>query len=391
MKLLHVVNTLDPRAGGVSQAVRSIARALASHGWKSEAVTADAQGAQLEATCEFSIHALGPGKFGWAYAPRLRPWLAANLPSFDAVMLHGLWQHPGVAIAGAIAHMRRAGQPAPRFFVMPHGMLDPYFQRAPDRRIKALRNWFYWKLLERRTIEIADALLFTCEEEKELAREAFRPYAPRRELVAGLGVEEPPARTAAMAAAFAAHCPAVGGRPYLLFLSRIHPKKGVDLLLRAYAGARWKNAAPDLVVAGPCEDAAYHESLRAQARALGLEGTDTLRLHWVGMLTGDAKWGALYGCEAFVLPSHQENFGIAVVEALACGRPVLISNRVNIWREIQGSGFVSDDNDEGTRSLLEAWDANCGEAGMEMRARSCFDKYYAMEAVGECFADILKR
>jgi glycosyltransferase involved in cell wall biosynthesis len=72
------------------------------------------------------------------------------------------------------------------------------------------------------------------------------------------------------------------------------------------------------------------------------------------MLNGEAKWGALYGCEAFVLPSHQENFGIAVVEALACGRPVLISDQVNIWREIVegGAGLVAEDTLEGTYTLL---------------------------------------
>jgi hypothetical protein len=77
-------------------------------------------------------------------------------------------------------------------------------------------------------------------------------------------------------------------------------------------------------------------------------------VHAVDMLSGAAKWGALYGCEAFVLPSHQENFGIAVVEALACGKPVLISDQVNIWREIveDGAGLVEGDTEEGVEKLL---------------------------------------
>ena len=75
------------------------------------------------------------------------------------------------------------------------------------------------------------------------------------------------------------------------------------------------------------------------------------------MLEGDCKWGAFHSANAFVLPSHQENFGIAVAEALACGLPVLISDKVNIWREIQsdGAGIVAPDSLEGTQHLLQSW------------------------------------
>jgi glycosyltransferase involved in cell wall biosynthesis len=90
------------------------------------------------------------------------------------------------------------------------------------------------------------------------------------------------------------------------------------------------------------------------------------------MLSGDLKWGAFREAEVFVLPSHQENFGIAVVEALACGTPVLISRPVNIWREIEssGAGLVDSDTVEGCTRLLEQW-LNLGDqAKMEMAARA---------------------
>ncbi len=106
-----------------------------------------------------------------------------------------------------------------RCFVMPHGMLDPWFQRDRSRRVKAVRNWFYWWLVERGVVNSADALLFTCQQELELARTTFGGYRPKREIVVGLGIEEPPAFEPKMQEAFAARCPDLNGRPYLLFMS----------------------------------------------------------------------------------------------------------------------------------------------------------------------------
>ena len=94
------------------------------------------------------------------------------------------------------------------------------------------------------------------------------------------------------------------------------------------------------MIAGPGLDTAFGREMRQLAESLCPQPstlTPQPAVFFPDMLTGDAKWGALYGCEAFVLPSHQENFGIAVVEALACGKPVLISNQVNIWREIEAA------------------------------------------------------
>ena len=134
-------------------------------------------------------------------------------------------------------------------------------------------------------------------------------------------------------------------------------------------------AHPDavLLMAGP-GDAEYLAELRRLAPA------SAGSIRWLGMLSGDSKWGALHAAEAFVLPSHQENFGIAVVEALACGKPTLISNKVNIWREIadDGAGLVEEDDRAGTSRLLEHWlglPAGDREA-MARRARVSFEQRF---------------
>ncbi len=264
-------------------------------------------------------------------------------------------------------------------------MLDPYFQRATGRRIKAIRNWVYWRLIERKTVNNADGLLFTCEQEKLLARKSFRPYAPKLEIIVGLGVEEPPAYTNAMQLAFFEKCEQKIKTAYLLFLGRVNEKKGVDLLIEAYASI-CKTKSPEipvLVIAGPELESPFGRKIRK----IVMEN-DTLKnkVFFTGMLSGDNKWGAFYGSDAFILPSHQENFGIAVVEAMACSKPVLISNQVNIWREIQesGGGLIENDTEEGFIKILQDWNslAVTEKRKMNLNARKSFETYFS----GDVFA-----
>jgi len=129
-------------------------------------------------------------------------------------------------------------------------------------------------------------------------------------------------------------------------------------------------------MAGPGLETGYGRRMQELAAQLCPPSS----VHWPGMLTGDAKWGALYQAEAFVLPSHQENFGIAVAEAMACGTPVLISNQINIWREIaqDNAGLVANDTAAGTVQLFRQWQnlSPKDRRRMKSAARSCFNNRF---------------
>ncbi|MES2775203.1 MAG: glycosyltransferase [Bacteroidota bacterium] len=362
MNILHVIGSMNPSTGGPCQGLRNSIPELEKMGVHREVVSLDDPGSSFIGRDTFPIHALGPGKGPWCYSAKLLPWLIENMDRFDAVIVNGLWLFHSYAVQKAMTSLRnrrKANQKIPKLFIMPHGMLDPYFQKASGRKLKAIRNWIYWKLIESKIVNKADGLLFTCEEELRLARQPFKPYRPKMEINVSYGIAEPPVFTPNMKKTFIDKCPALNGDNYLLFLSRIHHKKGTDLLLKAYKSIIEdpKNASvkmPKLVIAGPGLETAYGEKLHKMVK-----DTPSLKqsVFFPGMLTGDAKWGAFYGCDAFVLPSHQENFGIAVAESLACSKPVLISDQVNIWREIKdaGAGIVAKDSQEGTLELITKW------------------------------------
>jgi glycosyltransferase involved in cell wall biosynthesis len=199
--------------------------------------------------------------------------------------------------------------------------------------------------------------------------------------VAPLGAVPPEGETnsdsEAQRQAFFAICPAVRGKRFLLFLGRIDPKKGCDLLVDAFVRLAGRDPELELVMAGP-DAQNWRPKLEQKAAAAGVAA----RIHWPGMLRGDAKWGAFYAAEAFVLPSHQENFGIAAAEALACAKPVLLSDKVNIAAEIarDGAGLMEPDTAAGTERLLQRWIELPGaeRERMAIRALECFQARYDM-------------
>ena len=366
MRILHVIGTIDPAAGGPTEVVRVLIENR-PEGSSAEVVTLDDPAAAFVREAKYPIHALGPVKTIYGYSAKLAPWLKKNCTNYDGVVVHGMWQYCGLAVW-------RAMKGSVPYAVFPHGMLDPYFKRAFP--MKHLKKWIYWALVEYWVLRGARRVLFTCEAEAELAKESFWLHRWRAQVVP-FGTTPPTGDEAVQREAFYAACPAVRGRRFLLFLGRIHPKKGCDLLIDAFVKLAASDVGLDLVMAGP-DAQNWRAELEQSATAAGVAA----QIHWPGMLQGDAKWGAFYASEAFVLPSHQENFGIAVAEAMACGRPVLLSDKVNIAAEIaaDGAGLMEVDTAEGAERLLARWIAlpQAEREAMGVRARECFHRRYDM-------------
>lgn len=390
MRILHIIARLDPEKGGVGEATRTIVKGLKQQNVDNEIVCLDIPNAEFLKKEDCLIHPLGPAENSWNYSKRLLPWLNQNLHRFDSVILHGLWLYQDFAVKKAVKKFNKEnGKAKLKFFIVPHGMLDPYFQRAVSRKIKAIRNYIYWQFIEAQIIKQSDGILYTCKREMELAQQTFWPFKPKFQAVVGLGVDDPPCHSKAMDQAFYKLFPRLAGKKYYLFLSRIHEKKGVDLAIKAFKENVSLQQGNDqdaiMVIAGPGMDTFHGAYIKALVKELELED----RVIYAGMLTGLEKWGAFYNADVFVLPSHQENFGIAVVEAIACRLPVLISDQINIYKEIveSNAGIASSDNEAGTNSSFLRWQSmdNQMKKAMRISARNCFLQTFSVQKASAKF------
>jgi glycosyltransferase involved in cell wall biosynthesis len=340
----------------------------------------DAPGTEIDARLRADeVFLVGPPRLNYGYTPKLVPWLQQHGRDYDVIVVHGMWQYHGYAVAKVARAMGL------RYVVFLHGMLDPWFARQYP--LKHLKKWLYWPWGEYPVLEGARLVLFTAEDELRLARESFPLYAVRERMV-GFGVRRREMAAPEAREAFLSAFPHLRSTRNLLFLSRIHPKKGCDLLIEAFSRVAAQDPALHLVLAGP-DSVGWRAQLAARAEQLGL----TARITFTGMLTGAVKWGAYDASEVFVLPSHQENFGIVVAEALASGVPVLTTHKVNIWREIQnaGAGLVNEDTLAGVDRLLADWLAldTPQQQAIRDRALPCFEQCFELQRTTSQLLDAL--
>ena len=366
MKVLHTIPTIDPASGGTVEGLRQLCHIYRIGGHEIEVASLDSPESIDAYNFPAKVFALGPGRGVYGYSRRAIPWLKANIHRYDVVLINGIWSYNTVATYRALA-----GTNIP-FAIFTHGMLDPYFKKQFP--FKHLKKSIYWHTTLRRIMHDANAVLFTCEEEKILARQSFPRYRVH-EVVVPFGIFGPNCDLEAAAEEFFDRWPNLRGKRLAISLGRVHPKKGTDILIEAFASTLAENPAWHLVIAGP-DQIGWQKELEALAIKLGIAD----RITWTGMLQGTLKWGAFAASEVFVLPSHQENFGIVVAEALSCSLPVIVSDKVNIWRETMSywAGLVSEDTLDGINYSLRRWSSLTCEEITDLRARGkkCFDERF---------------
>jgi len=353
MRALHVIPSAAPGDGGPNVAVRALARGLVTRGIDVTVATTNADGHRsLDVPIGSPVIEDGvvyryfertlPGS--WKFSWPLTRWLWTHAGSYDVVHVHALFSYATIPGCRAAAHA-----PVP-YILRPLGTLSEW-----SLEHRAWKKRPYYALLERSHLDMAAAIHVTSDAESDdVARLGYGD----RVRVIPLGVDvndRPPVRVR----------PETGQPMRLLFLSRLHPKKNVPILLRAVA-AMSEAPAVQLTVAGE-GDGEYRAELVALARELGVVD----RVTFIGHVSGDQKQQLLASSDCFILPSAHENFGIAVAEALGAGLPVIVTPGVALAPNVAsaGAGLVAEPTEEGIAAAI-SWAASHPAALLEMGERA---------------------
>ncbi|NEW07155.1 glycosyltransferase [Paenibacillus sp. SYP-B3998] len=324
MKILHVLPHLATRYGGPVKAGIEMASSLVRLGHEVSIFTTNIDGpGNLDVPLDAPVFKNGveiryfpvqQPRF-WHTSLALARALKKEIPKYDIVHIHSLYLFHSLVTGH---YCRKFNVP---YIVRPHGTLDPFMYKRHRLRKSVMEVWF-----ENNNIKKAAALHYTAAEEMTLA-EPVTFNAPGFVVPNGLNVTEYdhlPAK-----GSFRQEYPELEGKKIILFFSRINFKKGLDILIEAFHLVHQKHEDTVLVITGP-DNEGYGDKVREWIQAKHL----TDKVIFTGMLTGDKKLAVLRDADLFALPSYSENFGIAVVEAMACGVPVVISDKINIWREV---------------------------------------------------------
>ncbi len=370
MKILRIIDSMSPAIGGPSEGIRNIIPEMAKHGITNEVVCFDNPLESFIKESKFKIHALGKGYSKWSYNKLFENWLEKNYTNYNLIIIHGLWLYQTYAVYRLINKIKNKYSNQ-KFYGMPHGMLDPYFQYAKSRKIKAIRNYIYWHLIESKYIKSLDGVLFTSDIELQNARKTFSNYKPKKEIMCSYGINDLSNTTIKNE---------MGN--YLLFLGRIDSKKGIDLIIKAYDKLINLNSIelPNLIIAGSIHDENYYNYCN---EIVSKNNNLKDKISFRNFVQGEEKKELINNCMALILPSHQENFGISVAEALSFGKPVLISNKVNIHEIIlrENCGFVEENSVEGCIKLITSFVSLSPNQTQEMNlnAIQAFKRNFSIE------------
>ena len=329
MRVLHVISNLNSKAGGTFTAVRDIAIAQAKSGLYVSVCTTyrgvdeflDLEKLRIlflnSGIALYTFKAVSPMLVSW----KLYKWLNGRR-DFDCLHLHGLYRLP-TSIAAYFAYKNKIP-----YLMTPHGSLVPFLYKQSRYGYWGLRlKRLYEYILEKHNLDRASAIHFTSHEEA-LDAGVLNIKAPF--VVLPIGIDWQSYESLPQFGSFRQLAKLDSDTPLILFLGRVDFKKGIDLLVHSFAQVLKKIPRARLAIVGP-DSSGYLQKVHMWCKELNIYR----EVIFINHLEPAKVKEAYVDANVFILPSYNENFGITVIEAMACKCPVIISDQVNIWREIQ--------------------------------------------------------
>ena len=328
-KILRIISSLDPEYGGPPAAIVDSTIALNKIGFKVDIVTHDNKESQFVKIKNTTIHNLGPSLLGdYNLNFKFTKWLIQNRSKYDLFIVHGLWQFNTLA---ARLFLKK------KYYVFVHGQLDPSYKKFFFNKIK---KFIYWNLIEKKNLKDSKFILLTNKKEKDLLNDTYVNTKGLKKKVVGYGILEPKYDTSKVKKIFYKKFKSLKDKDFYIYLGRFHNKKGCEIIMNAVKYFSLRKKPINVLMCG--SNNIYKKYLQKISKDLNIEKN----IIWSNFLKNDIKLGALLSSKAMLLPSYGENFGVALVEAMACGIPVLTTNKVNIYNYIieNNAGYISSPN-----------------------------------------------
>ena len=328
-KILRIISSLDPEYGGPPAAIVDSTIALNKIGFKVDIVTHDNKESQFVKIKNTTIHNLGPSLLGdYNLNFKFTKWLIQNRSKYDLFIVHGLWQFNTLA---ARLFLKK------KYYVFVHGQLDPSYKKFFFNKIK---KFIYWNLIEKKNLKDSKFILLTNKKEKDLLNDTYVNTKGLKKKVVDYGILEPKYDTSKVKKIFYKKFKSLKDKDFYIYLGRFHNKKGCEIIMNAVKYFSLRKKPINVLMCG--SNNIYKKYLQKISKDLNIEKN----IIWSNFLKNDIKLGALLSSKAMLLPSYGENFGVALVEAMACGIPVLTTNKVNIYNYIieNNAGYISSPN-----------------------------------------------
>ncbi len=360
-KILRIIHTLDPALGGPSNAILDHSEMLVKYGFLVDILTSDKNNKFKLKNKNRKIKIINRGQPLNKYGINIKLilWLFNNKNKYDYFIIHELWR-----IYTLLARILLKN-----YVVFIHGQLDPFFKKNLFKRIK---KQIYWFLIERKNLINSNSILLTSENEKKLLNDTFVNTSDIKKKVVKYGLYKRKVKTNKISKAFYEKFKSLKNKNFYLFLGRFHEKKGCEIIINTIYQLK-KDFKDFVLMAGPLNGTTYEKKIFSLIKKYELENKIIIS----DILTGDTKWGAINQSKATILPSHGENFGVSLIESLSFSKPVITTNKVNIYKEILNykAGLVSNNTTNSFKKIFSEFDKYNSKKlnKMSINAKKCFD------------------